>query len=142
MSKTVYTVTPHDLNLSLTGPTFTIMGKTINDVTEFLELFENLFVDVDITTYVGEAPLDNSTAAWYLAVTQMSNCVVACIDNMNTAEMFLAMKSMDAGGTVLWYKESAEPLPLSSLLNNYQYAIITDMRQIESVLASEYGQED
>lgn len=139
MSKTVYTVTAPDLNLSRTGPTFTILGKTINETIEFLELFENLFTDVEITTYVGEEPLDDTTVAWYLAATQMSNCIVACIDGMNMPELFLATRAQEIGSTVLWYKESDAQTALSSLINNQQYVIIDSIRQVETVLSLEYG---
>jgi hypothetical protein len=141
MSKTVYTITAPDLNLPKTGPIFTILGKTINDTIEFLELFENLFIDVEITTYVGENPLDDNTVAWYLAATQMSNCIVACIDSMNMPELFLAMKAQEIGTTVLWYKENNKHHALSSLINNQQYVIIDSIRQVEAVLAAEYGSE-
>lgn len=135
---TVYTVTPPDLRLTTIGPTVLLLGLGLKDSEQYIDMYEKLFPEVEITFFVGEEGFTTDHTSWYRAVTHMASTVIVNIDNITPEEMFLAMQvEHDNRALVFWVSEEKKSPALISLINSYQIQIFDMVSDIEKFLVDE-----
>ena len=135
----VYTVTPPDLKLNTIGPSVLLLGVSIDNSTEYQDIYEKLFPEVEITFYVGEEEFGPEYAPWYRAVAGMSSSIIDNLDNITAEEVFLAMQAEHENrAMVFWVAQNKNYPAMVSLLNSYQYQIFNSLNEIEAFLLQEY----
>jgi len=135
---TVYTVTPPDLRLTTIGPSVLLLGMGLEDSEHYIDMYEKLFPEVEITFFVGENGFTEPDAAWYRAVTDIASTVIVNLDRVTIEEVFLAMQvEYNNRSLVFWVSESKNCTAMISLLNSYQIQIFDSLESIEKFLVDE-----
>lgn len=137
---TVYTVTPPDLRLNLIGPTVLFLGFDLESSKEYINVYEKIFPDVEITFFVGEDGFRPEQVAWYRAVAGMSGNVIVNVDNITAEEVFLAMQiENDSEAMVFWLSCDRIYPAMISLLNSYHYRVFQSVDEIKNFIVDEHG---
>jgi len=135
----VYTVTPPDLKLNTIGPSVLLLGTTREGSQPYIDIYEKLFPDVEITFFVSETEFNAEYASWYRAVAGMSSSIFVNLDNITIEEMFLAMQAEHVDrAMVFWLAQEKTNPTMVGLLNSYQYQIFNDLDEIEAFILNEY----
>lgn len=135
----VYTVTPPDLKLNTIGPSILLLGVSLDDSQPYIDLYEKLFPDVELTFYVGDTGFEIDVAAWFRAVAGMASSIFVNLDNIAAEEVFLAMQAEHENrALVFWISQEKTYPALVSLLNSYQYQVFGTLDEVEAFLLNEY----
>lgn len=138
-NNSVYTVTPPDLKLNTIGPSVLLLGVSLDNSKSFVDIYERLFPEVELTFYVSESGFSQENAPWFRAVTGMASIIFVNLDNITAEEVFLAMQAEhDNRAMVFWLAQEKIYPAMISLLNSYQYQVFNSLEEIESFLIAEY----
>jgi hypothetical protein len=135
----VYTVTPPDLTLQMIGPSVLMLGITREDSKPYLDLYDKLFPDVEITVYVADDGFDPEHVAWFRAVAGMASSVFVNVDSITTEELLIATQmEHEDRAMVFWMSQEKTQPVLLSLLNSYQFQVFNSLDEIETMLTQEF----
>ena len=140
MTDSVYTVTPPDLRVTESGPSIMMLGVAFDAGDPYVELFDSLFPDSDVTIYTSESGIDSDNIAWYRAALSMSSTVIVDIDNATPEEVFLGLQAEIADQPLVFWVSPTHASPnLHKLLNSYQYSVFGGCDEIRSFLEEHFG---
>lgn len=140
MTDSVYTVTPPDLRVTESGPSILMLGVAFDNSDPYVNLFDSLFPDSDVTIYTSEDGISEDNLAWYRATTSMSSTLIVDIDNITPEELLLALQAeAEDRPLVFWLSPTRSNPKLHKLLNSYQYSVFGSVDEIRSFLEAEYG---
>jgi hypothetical protein len=143
MTDSVYTVTPPDLRVTESGPSILMLGVAFDDSDPYIDLFDKLFPDSDVTFYTSESGPSEDNLAWYRATSSISSSIIVDIDNIAPEELLLALQAEFEGKSlVFWISPKQKNPKLQKLLNSYQYAIFSNINEIGSFLEAEYSEKN
>jgi hypothetical protein len=135
----VYTVTPPDLTLPMVGPSVLMLGITLDESGPYLDLYDKLFPDVEITFYVTDTGFEPTYMAWFRAVAGMVSSVFVNVDGISPEELLIATQmERDDRAMVFWISQEKTRPEMLALLNSYQYQIFNTLDEIESMLTQEF----
>ena len=135
----VYTVTPPDLTLHMVGPSVLMLGTTLEESKPYLDLYDKLFPDVEITFYVADNGFTPEYMAWFRAAAGMVSSVFVNVDGISPEELFIATQmEHEDRAMVFWISEKKTQPVMLSLLNSYQYQVFNNLDEIEELLDQEF----
>lgn len=136
MTDSVYTVTPPDLRMSSNAPTIMLLGIKYKDATPYIDLFDSVYSNLDLTIYTSEDGLTTENIAWYRAALGTASVVIADIDQMTTEEFFMAAQCChDSQFLVFWVGD--EKSSMTPVLNSYQYSVFSGVKEIQEHFEAE-----
>jgi hypothetical protein len=135
----VYTVTPPDLTLHMVGPSVLMLGTTLKESKPYLDLYDRLFPDVEITFYVADDGFTPEYMAWFRAAAGMVSSVFVNVDGICQEELFIATQmERDDRAMVFWISQKKTQPVMLALLNSYQYQVFNTLDEIEGMLSEEF----
>ena len=100
---TVYTVTPPDLRLNMIGPSVLLLGVTMETSTPYIEVYDNLFPEVEITFFVSEDGFNDKHTPWFRAAAGIASSIFVNLDNISAEEVLLAIEAEHDKTTLVYW---------------------------------------
>jgi hypothetical protein len=121
------------------GPSVLMLGITREDAKPYLDLYDKLFPDVEITFYVADDGFDPEYVAWFRAAAGMVSSVFVNADSITTEELLIATQmEHEDRAMVFWVSQEKTQPVLLSLLNSYQFQVFNSLEEIETLLTQEF----
>jgi hypothetical protein len=87
----IFTVTPPELMLPLSGPMVTIVSSNIKFVQTIETLYDNIFNTVSVVLYYPNGKITDKNLAWMLSVMRLSDTVYVDLDDLDELGIALVL---------------------------------------------------
>jgi len=141
LENSVYSVTPPSLFLNDNGPSLLLMGFDDSQVKKISQVFDKLFPENSITYYYDTNNINETTAPWARAVSNMVDFTIINADTCNVAETYIGTNLIHDknGAAVYWIAENRTNNTLCKLLISYGHIICNNTEDLALVAIADIG---
>ena len=134
-----YIITPPDLKLSSSNENIgvLIIGEKEDSIQEYINIYDQIYPELEILIYHCNVGLTEKNAAWYKAAACSCIDVIINLDNITKEEVLFATKLDNViPGNIHWFSNNNENKLLKSLITSFDNVIFDSIKSFEYFLES------
>lgn len=139
LDNSVYSVTPPSLYLNENGPSILLMGFDDVEVKQISQVYDRMFPENSITYFYDNKNINDVTAPWARAVSNMVDFIIVNADTCNVLETFIATNCVNKQDDVpvMWLANEQTNNTLCKLIINYGQKLFYSIDDMETIIINE-----